>query len=103
MSTPTEHGTQRERTRLSWRRTTLTAAVSAVLLETKLLVDGPKVAAALIGLAVTLGWFGLVLVAYRRIHALDAGVTTALRRSPALVAALVGGYALLGLAAALVL
>jgi uncharacterized membrane protein YidH (DUF202 family) len=92
-----EHGLARERTRLSWRRTTLSAGIAAILLEIQLITDASPVVAALGGLVIATGWFGLVMLAYRRIRTLDRGLNPTLTRSPALVTLLVGGYALLGL------
>ncbi|MCT4356616.1 DUF202 domain-containing protein [Streptomyces sp. Je 1-79] len=64
-------GLQPERTRLAWRRTTLTCTVVAVLAAKSAIKDeitGPGVA----GAALTaLVWIAFLAVGHRRIHALD--------------------------------
>jgi uncharacterized membrane protein YidH (DUF202 family) len=94
-------GAQVERTRLAWRRTTLTATgVLLFGLSTALRHrPGP---AALAGLALmVLAFVGLVLVAYRRIAALSRAGGHQAGRYPAALALL--GLALTVPAAALIL
>nr|WP_030758624.1 DUF202 domain-containing protein [Streptomyces griseus] len=65
-------GLQPERTRLAWRRTTLSCTVVAVL-AIKLAFIGEPTAAGLAGLALSaLLWVGFLAVAHRRIRSLDA-------------------------------
>lgn len=59
--------TQIDRTRLSWRRTTLTATVVAALGIRDLVGRGLDTWQAIALLAVVAGWLGLVLLAERRI------------------------------------
>lgn len=70
-------GLQPERTRLAWRRTTLTATVVAVLAGKSALRDGPG-AAAFLMCALCCGlWLGFLAVAHRRIGALSGPVPPA--------------------------
>ncbi|MFF6792671.1 uncharacterized membrane protein YidH (DUF202 family) [Streptomyces filamentosus] len=64
-------GLQPERTRLAWRRTTLSCTVVAVL-AIKLAFMDETTAAGLTGLALSaLLWIGFLAVAHRRIRSLD--------------------------------
>ncbi|MFI2763035.1 DUF202 domain-containing protein [Streptomyces echinatus] len=66
-------GLQPERTRLAWRRTTLSAAVVAVLAVKAALHEGPS-ATGIIACALCCGlWLGFLRVAHHRIRALAAG------------------------------
>ncbi|MFF8954673.1 DUF202 domain-containing protein [Streptomyces sp. NPDC014894] len=65
-------GLQPERTRLAWRRTTLTFTVAAVLAGRQAL-SGPMDAVATVAVALSaLVWLGFLLVAHRRVRALGA-------------------------------
>lgn len=90
-----------QRTRLAWRRTTLSAAIAGLLLLAGVLPGSSIVAAAAVGLVVTLSWFALLLIAYRRIRTVSVGSATTLTRSPAAVGLLVAGFALIGCAVVL--
>ncbi|QIJ61784.1 DUF202 domain-containing protein [Streptomyces sp. JB150] len=71
-------GLQPERTRLAWRRTTLSLTVAAVLAMRTTLHEGPTTPALLAcALCFTL-WLGFLLLAHHRIRAL----TTTLRPAP---------------------
>ncbi|MFF9342935.1 DUF202 domain-containing protein [Streptomyces sp. NPDC014773] len=80
-------GLQPERTRLAWRRTTLSCTVVAVLGIKLALMDGAT-AAGLTGLALSaLVWIGFLAVAHRRIRTLDAARPRVLSVRAALLAA----------------
>ncbi|MEU7280612.1 DUF202 domain-containing protein [Streptomyces sp. NPDC045431] len=65
-------GLQPERTRLAWRRTTLSATVAAVLAAKQALHDDVT-AGGLVGAALSLlVWLAFLGVAHRRMRALDA-------------------------------
>jgi len=88
-------GLQPERTRLAWRRTTLTATVVVVLAGKSALRGGPGgTAFAVCALCCGL-WLGVLAVAHRRIRALSGGVPPA-----ALTARHAGGAALCAIALA---
>ncbi|GGU94803.1 hypothetical protein GCM10010260_32560 [Streptomyces filipinensis] len=73
-------GLQPERTRLAWRRTTLSATVAAVL-AVKTALHGRASTAGAVGCAVCCAlWLGFLWVAHRRIRTLASGA-----RPPALV------------------
>ncbi|MER5310450.1 DUF202 domain-containing protein [Streptomyces sp. NPDC002773] len=79
-------GLQPERTRLAWRRTTLSCTVVAVL-AVKLAVHGDVTAVGLTGLALSaLVWIGFLAVAHRRIRSLSAARPRALSHRGALFA-----------------
>ncbi|MGY1581591.1 DUF202 domain-containing protein [Streptomyces sp. MN13] len=65
-------GLQPERTRLAWRRTTLSGTVAAVLAMRTALTDGPTAAGAVVcALCFTL-WLAFLLLAHHRIRTLMA-------------------------------
>lgn len=64
-------GLQPERTRLAWRRTTLSCAAATVLAARQVLRSGPAtVSLAAIGLS-CLAWLAFLWLAQRRIHGLN--------------------------------
>ncbi|WP_225838374.1 DUF202 domain-containing protein [Streptomyces sp. NK08204] len=63
-------GLQPERTRLAWRRTTLSASVAAVLAARTALHAGVTALAVVMGALCAVLWLGFLWVAQRRIHAL---------------------------------
>ncbi|MFF4348250.1 DUF202 domain-containing protein [Streptomyces sp. NPDC001530] len=63
-------GLQPERTRLAWRRTTLSSTVAAVLAAKTALHGGPSVAGLLACALCCALWLGFLAVAHRRIHVL---------------------------------
>lgn len=84
---PRDPGLQPERTRLAWRRTTLSCTVVAVL-AVKLAAQAEITAAGLTGLALSaLVWVAFLAVAHRRIRALDAARPGPLSLRSALLAA----------------
>ncbi|MEU9854257.1 DUF202 domain-containing protein [Streptomyces sp. NPDC047974] len=80
-------GLQPERTRLAWRRTTLSWTVVAVL-GIKLALMDDATAAGVTGLALAaLLWIGFLAVAHRRIRSLDTARPQVLSTRGALLAA----------------
>ncbi|WP_086831639.1 DUF202 domain-containing protein [Streptomyces sp. NRRL B-24572] len=80
-------GLQPERTRLAWRRTTLSCTVVAVL-AVKLTAGDELTARGLIVLALSsLVWVAFLAVAHRRIRSLDAARPVPLSHRGALLAA----------------
>ncbi|MFH9014315.1 DUF202 domain-containing protein [Streptomyces sp. NPDC017943] len=66
-------GLQPERTRLAWRRTTLSGTVAAVL-AVKTVLHGGASASQIVAGALCCGlWLGFLALAHRRIRALAAG------------------------------
>ncbi|WP_375165173.1 DUF202 domain-containing protein [Streptomyces sp.] len=81
-------GLQPERTRLAWRRTTLSCTVVAVL-AVKLAAQDEPSAVGLAGLALSaLVWVAFLAVAHRRIRALDTARPRPLSHRGAVLAAL---------------
>lgn len=89
-------GLQPERTRLAWRRTTLTCTVVSVLAARQAAQD-TVLAAALSVVA----WLGFLAVAHRRIGAMDTARPPAMSMGGA-IAAVVCVLALAGFAVAIV-
>ncbi|GAB2947040.1 MULTISPECIES: DUF202 domain-containing protein [unclassified Streptomyces] len=81
-------GLQPERTRLAWRRTTLTATVVALLAGRQALHSGAT-PAALVAVALSaLAWLGFLTVAHRRVTVLGVARPEQLAPRGALTAAL---------------
>ncbi|GGP67651.1 MULTISPECIES: DUF202 domain-containing protein [Streptomyces] len=86
--TDRDPGLQPERTRLAWRRTTLTATVVALLAGRQALHSGAT-PAALVGVALSaLAWLGFLLVAHRRVSVLGVARPVPFAPRAALAAAL---------------
>ncbi|MFJ8635350.1 DUF202 domain-containing protein [Streptomyces sp. NPDC093568] len=64
-------GLQPERTRLAWRRTTLSGTVAAVLAVRTSLHGGVSVAGGIVCALCCGLWLGFLALAHRRIHALS--------------------------------
>jgi uncharacterized membrane protein YidH (DUF202 family) len=93
-------GTARLRTRLSWRRTAL-AATGIMLLTLRValrLDNGPG--QALIIVVGVLGWLGLLALCQRRIAAMAGSPPVPAGWIPAVMALGIAGFAILGVAAA---
>ncbi|MEU1089220.1 DUF202 domain-containing protein [Streptomyces sp. NPDC005576] len=80
-------GLQPERTRLAWRRTTLSATVAAVLAGKQALQGGATVAAVLAAALGAAAWIGFLLVAHRRVRATDTARPAPLSSRAACMAA----------------
>lgn len=74
----TDPGVAPERTRLSWRRTSLSATVAAILLMRLALTHPNRALAITISALGALSWVALLVVVHRRVHALPATLTSAL-------------------------
>ncbi|MFG3349792.1 DUF202 domain-containing protein [Streptomyces sp. NPDC048018] len=81
-------GLQPERTRLAWRRTTLSCTVAAVLAAKQAIHDGVTATALVAACLSALVWIGFLAVAHRRIQALDTPRPGPLSHRGALLAAL---------------
>ncbi|MFJ3897038.1 MULTISPECIES: DUF202 domain-containing protein [unclassified Streptomyces] len=66
-------GLQPERTRLAWRRTTLSSTVAAVLAVKAALHDGPHPAGVITCALCCALWLGFLTVAHHRIRTLASG------------------------------
>ncbi|MEI7029593.1 DUF202 domain-containing protein [Streptomyces pratensis] len=81
-------GLQPERTRLAWRRTTLSATVVA-LLAVRQALHGGAAPTALVAVALSaLAWLGLLRVAHRRVLAMEVARPETLAPRGALTTAL---------------
>lgn len=81
-------GLQPERTRLAWRRTTLSCTVAAVLAARAVLNQGPSTTGVLACALCLLLWLGFLAVAHRRMTALTAARPRRLTAGGAWAAAL---------------
>ncbi|MFI8518198.1 DUF202 domain-containing protein [Streptomyces sp. NPDC085481] len=80
-------GLQPERTRLAWRRTTLSCTVAAVLAGKQAIHDGVSATGVVAACLSALVWIGFIAVAHRRIQSLGAARPLALSHRGALLAA----------------
>ncbi|MFB7590629.1 DUF202 domain-containing protein [Streptomyces sp. NPDC056169] len=88
MTEARDPGLQPERTRLAWRRTTLSWTVVAVLAVKLALHDDTTTTRGLAALALSaLVWIGFLAVAHRRIHSLSTARPRSLSHRGALLAA----------------
>lgn len=81
-------GLQPERTRLAWRRTTLSATVVALLAGRQALHSGATPAALVAAALTAVAWLGLLAVAHLRVRRLDVARPEPLVARGALTAAL---------------
>lgn len=88
-------GLQPERTRLAWRRTSLATAIVAVLLLRMAFRVGPV--GALPAAGALAGWAACAALAHRRGGRLTQRHPSAAGRTPAVLALITAGYAVLGL------
>jgi hypothetical protein len=95
-------GLQPERTRLAWRRTTLSAAVAAVLAVRTALHGGVSVTGATVCALCCVLFLGFLWVAHRRIRALATGPRPPVLAPRHATAAVLCAVALAACAAALV-
>ena len=89
-------GASAERTRLAWRRTGLSAAVVALLAARPAFAPGAGPGAHLAAVAALAGWAGLVGLAYRRAHGLEADPPRPGHRTITAYAAITVALAILG-------
>ncbi|QIK09580.1 DUF202 domain-containing protein [Streptomyces sp. ID38640] len=95
-------GLQPERTRLAWRRTTLSATVMAVLAGRQLLrSDAPGPVEVVLAVLMGLLWVAFMVLAHHRMQAMAAGRPPAL--PPRTVLLLVGATLALALCGAVIL
>ncbi|MFE4173099.1 DUF202 domain-containing protein [Streptomyces sp. NPDC056909] len=80
-------GLQPERTRLAWRRTTLTCTVVAVLAARQAIHDGGTAATPAAVAFIALVWLGFLATAHRRVRALATARPRALPVSGAVAMA----------------
>ncbi|MDT0437530.1 DUF202 domain-containing protein [Streptomyces sp. NPDC005840] len=100
---PRDPGLQPERTRLAWRRTTLSSTVAAVLAVRTVLHDAPTATGTVAGVLCGALWLAFLTLAHRRIRALAAGGTPPALTPRHAAAAVLCTVALAVCAAALVL
>ncbi|MGQ4489151.1 DUF202 domain-containing protein [Streptomyces sp. 372A] len=80
-------GLQPERTRLAWRRTTLSCTVAAVL-AVKQTLHGGATGAGVIALSLSaLAWLGFLLVAHRRVQSMGGARPEPMEAAGAITAA----------------
>jgi hypothetical protein len=91
-------GASAERTRLAWRRTGLSATAVALLAARPAFVPGAGAGTYLAAAAALAGWAGLVGLAYRRSHGLDAEPPVPGQRTITAYAAITVAFAILGTA-----
>jgi uncharacterized membrane protein YidH (DUF202 family) len=96
-------GLQPERTRLAWRRTTLSGTVVAVLAVKTVLHGGASAAGVVAGALCCVLWLGVLSVAHRRIRTLAAAASPAAFAPRHAVAAVLCTVAMAVCGAALVL
>jgi uncharacterized membrane protein YidH (DUF202 family) len=77
MPVPNDRGGAPERTRLSWRRTSLTLTVAAILLLRLALQHHNRALAITVSALAALTWVVLLVLVQRRVHALPAALTSA--------------------------
>ncbi|MET7718425.1 DUF202 domain-containing protein [Streptomyces sp. NPDC005407] len=95
-------GLQPERTRLAWRRTTLTYTVAAVL-AARQGAGGDLSTAGFVAVALSaLVWLGFLRVAHRRVHALGARPRPQVLSARTALAAVACTVALAGFAVAMI-
>ena len=91
-----DHGASAERTRLAWRRTGLAATAVGLLAARPAFVPHAGTGSALVAAAAMIGWAGLIGLAYRRTHGLEARPPLPGRRTIAAYALITLGFAVLG-------
>ncbi|MFI5571473.1 DUF202 domain-containing protein [Streptomyces sp. NPDC051740] len=95
-------GLQPERTRLAWRRTTLSATVAAVLAVKTALAGGVSVVGVVACALCCACWFGFLWIAHRRIRGLAAVSAPGALVPPYAAAAVICAVAMAGCGAVLV-
>ena len=89
-------GAAAERTRLSWRRTGLSASAVGLLAVRPAFTPGAGTADVLLAAAAMVAWAALVALAYRRARGLAAARPAPGRRTITLYAAVTAGLAVIG-------
>jgi len=92
----TDPGASRERTRLAWRRTGLSAAAVGLLAVRPALHPDAGPAAIVLAALTMAGWSAMVAVAYRRARGLNRPDPAPVRRAVLGYAALTVGIAVIG-------
>lgn len=90
-----DHGAAAERTRLAWRRTSLSAAAVALLAARPAFAPDADLLTALLAAAAMTGWASLVALAYRRARGLAQRPPVVGHRTVIAYTAVIVGFAVI--------
>ncbi len=94
--------TQAERTRLAWRRTTLSATLAVLLLSRLAFADGANLADGVALFLAAVCWLVFLMLTHSRIRAMAHRVPAGIGRTLPLVGLTIAGLAALGIALVLI-